>query len=89
MSRYHRGTVALKPENSLKRAEELIGVRFYDIIPGFDLMVEGFVPPAALSGLGPSPHAGSSLPRLASRHRPRVLRHRLQSHVIALSNVIL
>ncbi len=27
MSRFHRGTVALKPENSLKRAEELIGVR--------------------------------------------------------------
>jgi hypothetical protein len=35
MSRFHRGTVALKPENSLKRAEELIGVRLM-VIEGLE-----------------------------------------------------
>lgn len=42
MSRFHRGTVALKPENSLKRAEELIGVRLI-VMEGAGAEVDGLV----------------------------------------------
>ena len=49
MSRYHRGTVALKPENSLKRAEELIGVRLSDISRGDGWGVDEVTAPAAMS----------------------------------------
>lgn len=57
MSRFHRGTVALKPENSLKRAEELIGVRLI-VIEGlaWDLTA-GFRRRRCLLFLSPAGHA--------------------------------